>query len=149
MERLDKINSVVYMKIFWWSIASPKWDFYLKWPKHKQKILSRPVQFQKWIFPQISLDEMKKTDFKKNWFFSSKISIWVLKRNILTGWIRFLIIKILQRSFHIWKRYIMEIYILLIKNIPYLSTDRSPKNFIIKTSSLCQDDSFKYPYWYF
>ena len=88
---------------------------------------------------------------KINWFFfSTKISIWVHKRILLTSWKRFLIYKIRQRSFRTRKRHVIELNILLINNVPYPSTERSLMNFIYQTTfPACQEDSFKYPYRYF
>ena len=73
----------------------------------------------------------------------------MLKWIVLTSSIRFTIIKIIQKSFTTRKMYIIEIYILLIENVLYLSTVRSPKNFYYRnTYSARQDGSFKYLYWY-
>ena len=83
-------------------------------------------------------------------FFSSKISIWVLKRIVLTSWKRFLLYKSHQRSFRTRIRHVIELYILLINNVPYSGTERSLMNFLYqKTFSSRQEDSFKYPYRYF
>ena len=99
----------------------------------------------------------KKIDFrpptpKKNFenFFYSKIPIWVLKRIDLTSWNRFLIWKIHQRSFRIRIGQAIELYRLLVNNVPYSGTERSLMTFLYqKTFSTRQDDSFKYPYRYF
>ena len=58
--------------------------------------------------------------------------------------------KIHQRSFRTRIRHVIELYILLINNVPYSGTERSLMNFLYqKTFSARQDDSFKYPYRYF
>ena len=107
------------------------------------KIIYGPLQSWRWIFQQISHYKLKYI------YFSSKILIWVLKWIVLTSSIRFTIIKIIQKSFTTRKMYIIEIYILLIENVLYLSTVRSPKNFYYRnTYSARQDGSFKYLYWY-
>ena len=63
-----------------------------------------------------------------NWwknYFVLKISIWVLQRIVFTSWKRFSISKIYQRSFRTRLRHVIELYILLINNVPYSGTERS------------------------
>ena len=66
-------------------------------------MIFRRFLFHIWIFQQILHYLLKKNFFrphsKKLAIFVSKISIWVLKRTVLTSWIPFSILKIYLRSF--------------------------------------------------
>ena len=123
---------------FWRSIGSPKWDFYTK---NSQKAIKR------WFFIDFNviyeffstfyiINSKKNFDFfwppsEKNFdnFFSSKISLWVLKRTVLTSWIRFSIPKIHCRSFSSPIRNIFNKRFIYIINLPFSCTERSPMNF--------------------
>ena len=83
-------------------------------------------------------------------FFSSKISLWVLKRIVLTRWKRFLIFEIHQRSFRTRIRHDNQLNIRFFNNGAYSDMERSLANFRYqKTFAACQEDSFKYPQWHF
>ena len=106
--------------------------------------------FHHWLKKKKMLIFLPATPKKFENFCSSKISLWVLKRIVLTHWKRFLIFKIHQTSFRTRIRHVIQFFILFVNNVPYPHTERSQMNFIYqKTFSTCQEDSFKYPYWYF
>ena len=92
------------------------------------------------------------TPFQKNFldFFSSKKLIWVLKRTLLTSWIRFSILKIHYRLLCIRKSELMKhIYRLLRMFLIRVLNDLQWIFLYRKTYSACQESSFKYPYWHF
>ena len=129
--------------------------FYKNLSKHPELSIFRPNECQEWNFQLIFHHKLKKKIFdffyplpqKKFWiFFSSKISLWVLKRIVLTRLKRFLIFKIHQRSFRTRIGNIINKRYKKLNDVPYSGTERSLMNFKYqKTFSACQDDSFKYP----
>ena len=112
--------------------------FYENLSKHPELSIFRPNECQEWNFQLIFHHKLKKkfliffTHYpKKNFenFFSSKISLWVLKRIVLTRWKRFLIFEIHQRSFRTRIRHIIQFFIPFVNNVPYSGTERSLMNF--------------------
>ena len=61
------------------------------------------------------------------WIFNypTKMSLWVLKRIVLTSWKRFLILKINQRSFRTRIRHVIQLNIRFVNNVAYSVTERS------------------------
>ena len=128
--------------------------FYKNLSKHPELIIFRLNECQGWNFQLIFHHKLEKNliffhplpQKKFEFFFSSKISLWVLKRIVLTRWKRFLIFEIHQRSFRTRIRHTIQFFIPVVNNVPYSGTERSLMNFKYqKTFQACQEDSFEYP----
>ena len=112
--------------------------------KQPQLSIFRPIECHECldIFGWFQKIKFKKNDLQtpKNWFFSSKISIWVLKRIVLTRWERFLTLRIHQSSLRtqIRKSFtkVLYNYIMCVQNKLWWLCDIKKRSQLTKTIGL-------------
>ena len=127
MRCLLNISSVMHMRIFFKVNKLNRVNmelFLLKMVKkpstdHSSSILIAHMNFiPNFTLLIVKIDLLDPFQSKYFVFFSSKISIWVLRRTVLTSWLSFSLIKTHWRSCRTQREYIIEIDILFTKRFP-------------------------------